>query len=109
MKGVIIKKGLARTGMTQTKLARLLGITPQAVAGILAASDVRTGTVERICEVMNLPVTFFYDNVPVKTEGTAEKDREIQYLRGQVAAYETALTLLRRPPEEVVGEAITAR
>ncbi len=98
-----------RVRMSQTELARLLGITPQAVSGILSAADVRTGTVERICEVLSLPVTFFYDNVPVRADGTAEKDREIQYLRGKIEAYETALTLLRRPPEDVVEEAVTAR
>ncbi len=119
MKGSTIREGLARVRMTQTKLARLLGITPQAVAGIFAASDVRTGTVERICEVLNLPVTYFYDDVPDcgvthggtvtgvhilngtapdRTKDATDKDREIQYLRGQVAAYETALSLLHLTP-----------
>ncbi|MCD8208622.1 MAG: helix-turn-helix domain-containing protein [Bacteroidales bacterium] len=117
----MIRKGLARVRVTQTELARLLGITPQAVAGILAASDVRTGTVERICEVLHLPITYFYD-IPdeAATDGenvkdghngaingvtsnwtgdaATEKDREIEYLRGQIAAYETALSLLRITP-----------
>ncbi|MCD8208068.1 MAG: helix-turn-helix domain-containing protein [Bacteroidales bacterium] len=121
MKGTTIREGLARVRVTQTELARLLGITPQAVAGILAASDVRTGTVERICEVLHLPITYFYDvpngaatdgeNVKAGRNGamnevnsnqtgdTMERDREIQYLRGQVAAYEAALTLLRHSPD----------
>ncbi|MCD8208193.1 MAG: helix-turn-helix domain-containing protein, partial [Bacteroidales bacterium] len=60
MKGTTIKKRLSETGTKQTELARLLGITPQAVAGIFAASDVRTGTVERICNALNLPLSFFY-------------------------------------------------
>ncbi len=119
MKGLTIREVLARVRVTQTELARLLGITPQAVAGILSAADVRTGTVERICEVLNLPMTYFYDYVPDcavthsgvvtgehilngtapdGTKGVEDKDREIEYLRGQVAAYEAALSLLRPSP-----------
>ncbi len=31
------------------------------MASILRGKDVRTGTLERICQVLNLPITFFYD------------------------------------------------
>ncbi len=39
----------------------MLDVSPQAVASILRGKDVRTGTLERICQVLNLPITFFYD------------------------------------------------
>ncbi len=61
MNGATIRQRLSQVGTTQVELARLLEVTPQAVSNILSADDVRTGTVERICEVLHLPVSFFYD------------------------------------------------
>ncbi len=61
MEGATIRYKLSKLGTTQVELARLLDVTPQVVSNILSAIDVRTGTVERICEVLHLPVSFFYD------------------------------------------------
>ncbi len=99
MQGKKIRQKLAQMGMPQKELARLLDVSPQAVASILCAKDVRTSTVERICQALDLPITFFYEeggekpeDHQVKTE--TEMERELEYLRGQVKAYETALRLL---------------
>ncbi len=166
-------------GMSQAELARLMKVSPQTVNRMLHTANIQTGTLERICEVMHLPITYFYDenseaaptvtiddeevdidnvpkfwqtshigdkvrgllrsqhkkmgalckyvgmtgpgmhrvferesckidvllkmseffNVPINyflpedkhVQEETEKDREIQYLRGQVKAYETAL------------------
>ncbi len=60
MKGSIIREKLSQVGTTQKELARLLDVTPQAVSAILSTSDVRTGTIERICNVLHLPISFLY-------------------------------------------------
>ncbi len=175
MKGATIRQRLEQVGVTQTELARLLDIKPQSLQKILNASNVLSGTVERICEALELPISFFYteETQPEAVEITgdtakiwetsrlahkvkallkeqhkkmkslcsyvgmtppgmyrvferdtcnitvlmkmseyfgvplthflpenkrdtaeAEKDKEIQFLRGQVKAYETALSTL---------------
>ncbi len=48
-------------GMSQAELARLLRVSPQTVNKILHTANIQTGTLERICEVLHLPVTFFYN------------------------------------------------
>ncbi len=60
MKGETIRQRLSELGTSQKELARLLDVTPQAVSAILSASDVRTGTIERICDVLHLRVSFLY-------------------------------------------------
>ncbi len=60
MTGETIRQRLSIIGTTQAELARLLEVTPQAITGILAAFDLRTSTIERISEALNLPITFFY-------------------------------------------------
>ncbi len=47
--------------MTQTELARLLKVSPQTVNRALHTENIQTGTLERICEVLHLPITFFYE------------------------------------------------
>ncbi len=61
MKGETIKQKLSFLGITQRELAHLLGITPQAVSEILSSLDVKTGTVEKICKVLNLSISSFFD------------------------------------------------
>ncbi len=75
MEGATIRYKLSKLGTTQVELARLLDVTPQVVSNILSAIDVRTGTVERICEVLHLPVSFFYDES--EEEGTRNLEPEI--------------------------------
>ncbi len=62
MKGETIKEKLSILGRTQKELAGLLGITPQAVNEILSASDVRSGSVEKIARAVGVPVSFFFEN-----------------------------------------------
>ncbi len=61
MKGSKIRQKLYQARVSQKELARLLDVSPQAVTSILHGKDVRTSTVERICQVLDLPITFFYD------------------------------------------------
>ena len=49
---------------TQKELSELLGITAQSVSAIFSAKDVRSGTIEKIAHVLNVPVAFFFgDNI----------------------------------------------
>ncbi len=75
MNGATIRQRLSQVGTTQTELARLLEVTPQAVSSILSAIDVRTGTVERISEALHLPVSFFYDEPEEEVTHNLEQEK----------------------------------
>ncbi len=60
MEGKILKRKLLELNKTQKELSELLGITAQSVNAILSAKDVRSGTIERIAQALNVPVSFFF-------------------------------------------------
>ncbi len=83
MKGETIKQKLLLLGKTQKELAGLLGITPQAVFEILSSSDVKTGTLEKITHVLNVPISFFFEKSKpkaspksIKKELTVENEKD---------------------------------
>ena len=62
MTGDRIKFLLDELGITQKALSEMLGVTPQSVSAIIAASDVRSGTLEKIANVLGVPMSRFYSN-----------------------------------------------
>lgn len=60
MTGERIKFLLDELGVTQKTLSEMLGVTPQSVSAIIAASDVRSGTLEKIANVLGVPMSRFY-------------------------------------------------
>lgn len=75
MDGKTLKEKIRLTGKSQRQIAELLGITPQSVNAILSASDVRSGTIEKLANVLHLPISFFYEDATVwvtKAEASGE-------------------------------------
>lgn len=60
MEGKVLKSKIAEINVTQLELAGRLGTTPQSLSSILHAKDVRSGTIEKIAQVLEVPVSFFY-------------------------------------------------
>ena len=60
MNGKIIKDVLAKHGISQAEIAKLLGTTPNNLNNMLAKDDVRTGLLEGIAEAAHLPISVFY-------------------------------------------------
>ena len=60
MNGKIIKDVLAKHGIAQAEIAKLLGTTPNNLNNMLAKDDVRTGLLESIAEAAHLPISVFY-------------------------------------------------
>lgn len=60
MEGKVLKSKIAEINVTQLELAGRLGTTPQSLSSILHAKDVRSGTIEKIAQVLSVPVSFFY-------------------------------------------------
>ncbi len=77
MKGSTIRQRLAQVGMAQVELARLLKVSPQTVNKILHSSNVQTGTLEHICDVLHLPVTYFYNENSEATPTVTVDEEEV--------------------------------
>lgn len=104
MTGEELKKRIKTTGRSIAELARDLNVLPQSLSQALNAKDVKTGLVEDLAKVLGLPVSYFFGEEVKPAEQKAaednDKDREILYLRGQVAAYEKALGISRNTASE---------
>lgn len=62
MQGVEIKKILQENGFVLAKVALTMGESPQNLANLLNAADVKSGTIERLCRAINETIYFFYSN-----------------------------------------------
>ena len=60
MKGSDLKSRLNSCGYTMTFIANKLGVLPQNLNSWFNSNDVRTGTIEKLAEVLDLPISYFY-------------------------------------------------
>lgn len=60
MTGKELKARLTEFGKQQKDIAELLGVTAQSLSSVLSAKDVRSGTIERIAQVLRIPVSLLY-------------------------------------------------
>lgn len=69
MTGQELKIKIKEAGRSQKEIAELLGVTAQSLSSVLAAKDVRSGSVEKIADALGIPVGFFYgDNLQQSTK-----------------------------------------
>lgn len=60
MKGSELKSRLEELGFTKAFIADKLHVPPQNVHIWLRAEDVKTGTIEKLSEVLEIPISVFY-------------------------------------------------
>lgn len=60
MSGQEIKALVLLSGISQKSLADRMEVTPQSINAIFSASDVRSGTIERIARALGKPMSYFY-------------------------------------------------
>lgn len=60
MTGKELKEKIAIKNISSLAIAKQLGISPQALNSTFNASDVKSGTLERIAEVLGVKMSFFY-------------------------------------------------
>lgn len=60
MKGTDLKDKLISLGYTMTYIAEKLDIAPQNMNSWFRADDVRSGTIEKLAKVLDIPVSYFY-------------------------------------------------
>ena len=60
MDGLELKKILIGNGYMLKDIAAKLGMTPPNFSQIIKAQDIKTGTLENICDVLGVKMDFFY-------------------------------------------------
>lgn len=60
MTGQELKARIMEVGKSQKDIADYLGVTAQSLSSVLSAKDVRSGTIEKIAQVLNVPISFLY-------------------------------------------------
>jgi hypothetical protein len=60
MTGMDLKKKLEKLGFSKVFIANKMGTIPQNVNTWFQAGDVKTGTIEKLSEVLNIPISVFY-------------------------------------------------
>lgn len=60
MTGKELKKRLKMTGKTLVEISQLLGMSSQALNRILNAQDVKSGTLETLSDVLQIPISDLY-------------------------------------------------
>ncbi len=60
MTGRELKARIMEVGKSQKDIDDYLGVTAQSLSSVLSAKDVRSGTIEKIAQVLNVPISFLY-------------------------------------------------
>ncbi len=95
MEGKVLKHKIAEINVTQLDLANKLGVTPQSLSSILHAKDVRSGTIERIAQVLNVPVSFFFGE-NTGNNAVASGNKSVAAINSSVSSSPTAEVLEER-------------
>lgn len=105
MNGLELKKILIGKGYMLKDIAAKLGMTQPNFSQIIKAQDIKTGTLESICDVLGVKMDFFYGETkyaPVTKQESTEDDQmatedlsqKVQYLQGQLTAMKEAYRFL---------------
>lgn len=60
MTGTELKERLQATHIPMSEIAKRIQVSPQNLNSMFKADDVKTGTLERLAEVLDKPIAFFY-------------------------------------------------
>ena len=71
MTGAELKQKLTEAGCVLADLAKQLSISPQHLNQALSAADIKTGLLERIAQVLDVPVSSFYGEPADIVNGSA--------------------------------------
>lgn len=80
MKGSELKKKLDKLNVPQAKLAEMMGVFPQSFNKTLQADDVKSGFLEKLCQVLGKDMSFFYDGA-ASSSTDDELKAEVERLR----------------------------
>ena len=107
MKGSELKSRLNNCGYTMTYIANKLGVLPQNLNSWFNSNDVRTGTLEKLAEVLELPISYFYGEGTATTANVSGSNNATATATNNSVATATAnddrlLTLLLNKDEQLL-------
>lgn len=79
MDGKFLKEKLLKTDYTLTHIAARMGVSSQALNSTFNASDVKSSTLEKLCDALSLDLSFFYG-------GTKYAPTQVRADHGSIAA-----------------------
>lgn len=72
MKGEKLKEIIKNSGMKQKDVASCLGISTSALTQQFSSDDIRTGTLEKLCDVLSITINEVYKGTPYYVEQRKE-------------------------------------
>lgn len=85
IEGRVLKKKLLEINRSQKELAELLGITAQSVSAILSAKDVRSGTIEKIAQVLGVSISYLYGEKKSEQHVIASGNKSVAAINSSVS------------------------
>ena len=102
MEGKDLKKKLEDLGYTKVFIAKKMGTIPQNVNGWFLAGDVKTGTIEKLAEVLELPISVFYGEAYDKVSVSGNNNATAINNSVATANDDRLLTLLLNKDEQLL-------
>lgn len=106
MTGKDLKEKIAQQNISALAIAKKLGISPQALNSTFNAADVKSGTLERIAEVLGVKMSFFYpmegSNAVATGNGNVAGNNNVvgSVTIGDAAVLQERVTMLEKLLEE---------
>lgn len=63
MTGRQLKQIIERSGIRTNAFAEKMGISPQSLNSVFNSADVKSGTIEKVAEVMGVPIATMYGDI----------------------------------------------
>ena len=125
MNGNDLRQALAKRKINIGDLAKKLEMSQPNLSNQFRVQDVKSGFLERICDVLGVTLDFFYEatkyvdnqgrtktvadtfsnNSPDLIEQLGEKDKEISFLKGKIEVLENVNKMLvSNNPQTTLGE-----
>ena len=87
MNGQDFQKKLKELGITQAKVADILGVTPQTVSGMMRTASVKIGMLEKIAQGIGKDISVFLEENDIQEKNRTllkEKDEKIAELEATI-------------------------
>lgn len=104
MTGELLKEKVLATRIPFNEIAMKIGVTAQSLNSTFKSMDVRSNTIEKIAQALDVDMSFFY---PVKTQMTMSNNDDARYntMTGNIECngeiVQQLLELLRKKDEQI--------